>query len=57
MEAKYCKRKRTYTNECNCEDTAKCPAYWKQGIGSLTGGGVANVDNTSSPRTSSTSHE
>ena len=53
MKAIYCKSKDTYTNECDCEDTAKCPAYWKQGIGSLIENGVSNINNTSSPRTTS----
>lgn len=54
-EAIYCKSKRTYTNECDCEDTARCPHYWRQGLGSLTGNGTAVVNNTSSERTSSNS--
>lgn len=44
-KAVFCKSKGTYTNDCYCEDSAKCPAYWKQGIGSLTGGGVSTVTN------------
>lgn len=44
-EAVFCKSKGTYTNDCYCEDSAKCPAYWKQGIGSLIGGGVSTVTN------------
>lgn len=49
MNAIYCKSKRTYTNKCDCDD--RCPHYWKQGIGSLTGNVVSNVTNTSSERT------
>lgn len=56
MKTVYCKSKNTYTNDCDCEDTAKCPAYWKQGIGSLIENGVSNVNNTSAPRTTSTSN-
>ena len=55
-KAIYCKKKKTYTNDCDCEDTARCPAYWKQGIGSLIENGVSNVNNTSTPRTTSTSN-
>jgi|AntAceMinimDraft_16_1070373.scaffolds.fasta_scaffold376928_1 hypothetical protein len=55
MKAKYCKSKRTYTNECNCEDTAKCPDYWKQGIGSLIEGGVSVVTNEDTTVTSNDS--
>jgi|TARA_R110000787_G_scaffold228666_1_gene336302 hypothetical protein len=54
-KAIYCKKKKTYTNDCDCEDTARCPAYWKQGIGSLIENGVSNVNNTSTSRTNSTS--
>ena len=57
MDAIYCKSKGTYTNECDCEDSAKCPAYWKQGIGSLIGGGVSVVTNTSASRSTSNSRE
>jgi hypothetical protein len=56
MKTVYCKSKKTYTNDCECEDSAKCPAYWKQGIGSLIENGVSNVNNTSTPRTTSTSN-
>jgi hypothetical protein len=56
MKTVYCKSKKTYTNDCDCEDSAKCPAYWKQGIGSLIENGVSNVNNTSTPRTTSTSN-
>lgn len=55
-EAVYCKSKRTYTNECDCEDSYKCPHYCKQGLGSLVGGTVSNVDNTSVSRTTSSSN-
>ena len=54
-KAIYCKKKKTYTNDCDCEDTSRCPAYWKQGIGSLIENGVSNVNNTSTSRTNSTS--
>ena len=58
MNAKYCKRKNTYTNECGCyENTAKCPEYWRQGIGSLESKSVSNVTNTSENRNTSTSRE
>ena len=53
MKTVYCKSKKTYTNDCDCEDSAKCPAYWKQGIGSLIENGVSNVNNTSESRTTS----
>lgn len=55
MEAKYCKNKRKYTNKCNCEDTAKCPDYWKQGIGSLESNGISNVSSSINVRNSSNS--
>jgi hypothetical protein len=53
MRAEFCKCKNTYTMN-NC-DKSKChaPSYWGQGIGSLTGGTVSNVDNQSSERTDS----
>ncbi len=38
--------------KCN-ERKCKFPDYWSQGIGSLTGGGVSNVNNQSSDRTES----
>ena len=53
MRAKYCRCKNTYTmTKCN-ERKCKFPDYWSQGIGSLTGGGVSNVDNQSTDRTES----
>lgn len=55
MNAIYCKSKRTYTNDCDCEDTAKCPDYWKQGIGSLIEGGVSTVTNEDTTVTSTDS--
>ena len=56
MRAKYCKCKNTYTTE-DCKYNKKCnaPDYWSQGIGSLTGGGIYNVDNDSTERTSTSS--
>ena len=56
MRAKYCKCKNTYTTE-DCKYNKKCnaPDYWSQGIGSLTGGGISNVDNDSTERTSTAS--
>ena len=38
--------------KCN-EKKCQAPDYWSQGLGSLTGGGVSNVDNQSSERTES----
>ena len=55
MDSTFCKRDNTYKHYCDCDDTAKCPAYWKQGIGSLTGNGISNVDNISETRNSSNS--
>ena len=54
-KAIYCKKKKTYTNECDCEDSAKCPAYWKQGIGSLIENGTSVITSDSTPRTVSNS--
>ena len=53
MRAKYCKCKNTYTTEDCKYNNKRCnaPDYWSQGIGSLTGGGVSNVNNESSDRT------
>ena len=53
MRAKYCKCKNTYTmTKCN-EKKCQAPDYWSQGLGSLTGGVVSNVDNQSTERTES----
>jgi hypothetical protein len=57
MDSTFCKRRNTYQHECKCEDTAKCPAYWKQGIGSLIDNGVSNVNNVSESRNISNSRE
>ena len=53
MKAWYCKCKNTYTmTKCN-EKKCQAPDYWSQGLGSLTGGTISNVDNQSSERTDS----
>ena len=53
MKAKFCKCKNTYTiNKCKKSD-CHAPSYWGQGIGSLTGGTISNVDNQSEERSSS----
>jgi len=53
MRAKYCKCKNTYTmTKCN-ERKCPTPDYWGQGLGSLTGGTISNVDNQSTDRTDS----
>ena len=49
MRAKYCKCKNTYTTkDCDYEKKCNAPAYWGQGIGSLTGNRVSNINNQSS---------
>ena len=58
MKAWYCKCKNTYTTkDCDYEKKCNAPAYWGQGIGSLTGNGTSNIDNQSTSRTKSSSND
>lgn len=57
MKGKYCKCLNIYTIDKCKKKRCNAPAYWGQGIGSLTGNGTSNIDNQSTSRTKSSSND